>query len=244
MTCTPEQPHLLVDAHSFSTRVEDRRKVMDAAGINGVHPPCNVRCVSTSHITAIAAVGSHAAGPAASCFASIAPSMLPLPCLARHAAPRLAAPGYAGAAPLCCALYRTPRNPNARPARPAAFACMVCVCVCVGWCDVMSLVDVFLAFGSAVVCYSVASAFCWFARCFAFVLGFVFGCSCGSLLAVRARCCPGLSTRPTHGTHSPHTPHKLHTHHAISTRPIYTTHHIHHANTSHHTPLFLAHMQV
>jgi hypothetical protein len=62
------------------------------------HPPCNVRCVSTSHITAIAAVGSHAAGLAASCFASIAPSMLPLPCFARHAAPRLAAPGCAGAA--------------------------------------------------------------------------------------------------------------------------------------------------
>jgi hypothetical protein len=64
-------------------------------------------------------------------FASIVVSMLPLPCLARHAAPHLAAPCCAGAAPLCCALYRTPRNPSARPARPAALAWRSIVCVCV-----------------------------------------------------------------------------------------------------------------
>ena len=195
-----------------------------------VHPPCNVRCVSTSHITAIAAVGSHAAGPAASCFASIVPSMLPLPCLARHAAPRLAAPGCAGAAPLCCALYRTPRNPKARPARPAAFACMVCVCVCVGWCDVPVPVDVFLAFGSAVVCYSVASAFCWFARCFAFVLGFVVGCSCGSLLAQ-----PPLSTLCCVLLRSLHTPYARHTLTSHTTQTSHSPCNLHTPHT-HHTP--------
>ena len=65
-------------------------------------------------------------------FASIVASMLPLPCLARHAALHLAAHCYAGAAPLCCALCGTPRNPSVPPARLAALACVVCVCVCDG----------------------------------------------------------------------------------------------------------------
>jgi hypothetical protein len=54
-----------------------------------------------------------------------------LPC-PPHAALRLAAPYYAGAAPLSCALhvFRTSRKPKARPARLAAFACFVYVCVC------------------------------------------------------------------------------------------------------------------
>ena len=103
-------------------------------------------------------------------------------CLARHATTHLAAPCCAGAAPLR-ALHRTQRTPSARPARPPAFACMMYVCVCVGRCDIPVPVDVSLPFGSAVVCYSVASAFCWSGRCFAFVIGFVFGCSCDLLLA-------------------------------------------------------------
>ena len=93
------------------------------------HSSCNVRQVSSSHITAIAAVGSHTSGPAASCCANIVPSMLPPPCLASHAYPPLAASGCAGAAPLGCAFYGTPRNPNARPPHSAALACVVCVCV-------------------------------------------------------------------------------------------------------------------
>ena len=79
MTCTQEQPHLLVAAHNLS-RVEDRRNVMDAADINGASSGQRAMC-GYIHITAIAAVGSHAAGPAASCFASIVASKLPLPCL-------------------------------------------------------------------------------------------------------------------------------------------------------------------
>ena len=115
-------------AHTLS-RVEDRRNVMDAADINGASSGQRAMCEHI-HITAIAAVGSHAAGPAASCFASIVASKLPLPCLAHHAALRLAVPCYAGAASLSCALFRTPRNPKARPARLTAFACFVYVCVC------------------------------------------------------------------------------------------------------------------
>jgi hypothetical protein len=75
-------------------------------------------------------------------FASIVVSMLPLPCLARHAALHLAAPCYAGGG--------TSRNPNVPPARLAAFACVVCVCGG-GWCDVPVPVDVFLSRGCPVV---------------------------------------------------------------------------------------------
>ena len=100
-------------------------------------------------------------------------SMLPLPGLARHAALYLAAPCYAGAAPLmaplCCAIYRTPRKQIPRLARPAwPLSLALCVCVCVGCvnCDAPVPVDVPLAFGSAVVCYAIASAFCCFGRLF------------------------------------------------------------------------------
>ena len=166
--------------------------------------------------------------PAASCFASIVPSMLPLPCLARRASPRLAASGCAGASPLCCAFYRTPRNPSARPPRPAALACVVYVCVCGEMCNVPVPVNVFLALGLAVACYTAASAFYCFGRCFACVLGFGFGCSCVLLLAqppsyalgcVLPRSLYSLHTRHTHTshttqtTHSPRTLHTPHIHH-------------------------------
>ena len=106
-------------------------------------------------------LGAHrAAGPQHPFGHSIVASMLPLPCLARHAALHLAAPCYTGAAPLYCALFRTPRKPNARPAHLAAFACIVCVCV-LGVCRSICFL---LSFGSAVVCYVIASAFCWFGR--------------------------------------------------------------------------------
>ena len=108
---------------------EDKKQVRNAGDIDSASSS-NARRTSTSHTTAIAAVGPQRSRPSSVLFASIVASMLPLPCLARHAALHLAAPCYAGAAPLCCALYRTPRNPSARPARPAAFACIVYVCVC------------------------------------------------------------------------------------------------------------------
>ena len=44
-------------------------------------------------------------------------------------------------------------------------------------------VDVFLAVGSAAVCYAIASAVCCIGRGFAFALGFGFGRSCDLLLA-------------------------------------------------------------
>ena len=186
-------------------------------------------------------LGVHrAAGrPTASFGHNIVASMLPHPCLARHVALHLAAPCYAGPAPLCCALFRTPRKPNARPAHLAAFAWALCVCVCVGCVLCAVPVDMFLAFGSAVVRYPVASAFCCFVRCCTSVLGFGSDCSCSSLLAqphsstlclllcvVPVACgfacadaCGSLSVVPPHHTTSiHHTPH-----HAISTHLIHHT---------------------
>ena len=118
MTCTPAQPHLLVAAHNFC-RVEITKKVMDAADINKtffVQRTTGERI----HGTAIAAIALHAAGPAASYFANIVPSLLPLPCLACHVATHHAVPCCAGRAPSFRAWYRTPREPSARPARPTA----------------------------------------------------------------------------------------------------------------------------
>jgi hypothetical protein len=229
VACTPAQPHSCLASHNFQqrrTRSSSATRATSTAHLLG-----NARRKCTSHTTAIAAVGSHSAGPAASCFASIVPSMLPLPFLARHAATRLAAPGCAGAAPLCCALYRTPRNTNARPARPAAFAYMMCECVGVGWCDVLMPVDMFLALGSAVVCYSVASAFRWSGRCLAFVIGCVFCCSCDWLLAHRHS---QLTRRAPH-THRTHhtltTPSITLPHLALYTHTTSTPQHIHSSHT-------------
>ena len=118
MTCTPAQPHLLVAAHNFC-RVEITKTVMDAADINKtlfVQRTTGERI----HGTAIAAIALHAAGPAASYFANIVPSMLPLPCLACHVATHHAVPCCAGRAPSFCAWYKTPREPSARLARPTA----------------------------------------------------------------------------------------------------------------------------
>jgi hypothetical protein len=73
-------------------------------------------------------------------YASTVANMLPLSCLAGHAASHHAVPCCAGRAPSFCAWYRTPCEPSARSARPAAFACD-CVCA---QCAVPVLVGVLL----------------------------------------------------------------------------------------------------
>ena len=112
-------------------------------------------------------------------------------------------------------------------------------------------VDVLLAFGSAVVWYSIASAFRCFVRGCTSVLGFGFGCSCSSLLAQphSSTLCSLLCVVPV----PLHAPRAAHTHLTHRTRrslttqyphTSYTTHHAHHTNTSHHPSLTLAHTQV
>ena len=144
--------------------------------------------------------------------------MLPLP----HALPAMPLPisllpSVPGPRALCCACNRTPQSPSARLARPAAFACVVCVCVCVcvcvGWCDAPVPVDVSLVFGSAVVCCSVASAFCWFGRCFAFVL----------IYHTYARPHTPLAC-PRHSQLTRRAPHTHRTHHTLTTPSITLPH--------------------
>ena len=111
-------------------------------------------------------------------------------------------------------------------------------------------VDVFLALGSAVVCYSVASAFRWSGRCLAFVIGFVFCCSCDLLLAHAQM--PWLRSRGVlYSAHSvcegrlrvrvcrclrialgrPSTPHHIHSSHTTP-RNIHAPHTLHTTHTT------------
>ena len=135
MPCTPEQPHLLVAAHN-PNMVKDRRQVMDAGDIDSASSVQRATYERISH-DRDRGCASHAHQPSSVHFASSIASMLPLPCLACHAAPHFATPCYAGAVPSCCALYRLPRDLSARPARPAASPA-ICVCaICcsyAGWC--------------------------------------------------------------------------------------------------------------
>jgi hypothetical protein len=128
------------------------------------------------------------------------------------------------------ALYTGARREIPRLARPAwPLSPALCVCVCVGWCDVPVPVDVFLTFGSAAVCCSVASAFGWFGRCvrFRFRIARVIRCSPSRLHVL---CAAPVSlhaprTAHTHLTHhtdytlTTHSPHTLYTPHTTSTTP-------------------------
>ena len=112
-------------------------------------------------------------------------------------------------------------------------------------CDAPVPVDVPLAFGSAVVCYAIASAFCCFGRCFTLALGFGFGCSCGLLLAQPPLyavlfavpvpppthqytshtlhllpAMPDITPPTPRFTHTPHPHHTTSTHHTQSSPPI------------------------
>ena len=79
---------------------EDKQQVKSEGDIDGASSR-NVRCTSTYRTNTIAAGSPHTAQQAHGVpFASIVASMLPLACLARHAALHLAAPCCAVRAPL------------------------------------------------------------------------------------------------------------------------------------------------
>ena len=128
VACTPAQPQSGLASHNIQHGRTSSRSGTRAA--KTAHPPRNVRSTSTSCTKAVAADSPPLSRPTASFGYNIVASMLPHPCLARHVALHLAAPCYAGPAPLCCALFWTPRKPNARPPHLAALAWALCVCVC------------------------------------------------------------------------------------------------------------------
>ena len=108
----------------------------------------------------------------------------------------------------------------------------MCVCVCIGWCDAPVPVDVSLVFGSAIVCCSVASAFCWFGRCFAFVL------ICHTYAQPHTPlACPRHSQLTRRAPHTHRTHHTLTTpsitlpHLALYTHTTSTPQHIHSSHT-------------
>ena len=111
-------------------------------------------------------------------------------------------------------------------------------------------VDVYLAVGSAAVCYAIASAFCRIGRGFAFALGFSLGRSCDLLLAHAQM--PWLRSRGVlYSAHSvcegrlrvrvcrclrfafgrPSTPHHIHSSHTTP-RNIHTPHTPHTTHTT------------
>ena len=128
------------------------------------------------------------------------------------------------------------------PARPPSPALYMCGCVCVGCCNVPVPVDVFLTFGSAAACCSVASAFVWFGRCvrcrFRLLVWFA---AHPPPLATHTPCTPHTPHSPHshHTQHNPPTPRTLHTHHIHTTpHPLITHNHLH---PSHYHRLALAH---
>ena len=164
-------------------------------------------------------------------FASIVASMLPLP----HALPAMPhptslLPAVPGPRALCCALCRTPQNPSARLARPAAFACVAYVCVWVGvWGDVMfqcrSMRRLFSGqLPSAVRLFQFLLV--WPLLCVRY--RFRFGCSCGSLLAHHLLTPRTAHTHLTHHTNCTLTTHSPHTSYTPHTHP-------HHTTSTHHT---------
>ena len=144
----------------------------------------------------------------------------------------------------------SPRNPIGRSARPAA--CLPSLCEeCRECTDVCMVCGRNLALGSAIVCYSVASALGCFGRCsyrpalpptHSTHLTQTIHTTCTSTpLAPYAPC-------TSHTLHSPHTyhtcitpptPHTLHTHLIHTTPHLLTTHN--HPHHSHHHRLVLAH---
>ena len=178
----------------------------------------------------------------------------------------------------CCSLLRRGRAPllhyiqdaaksQGSPGPPGRSR-LHCVCVCVGC--VMLLCRSMRLLLSGWMSLAMRLLRRCFGRCFAYVLGFGFGCSCGLLLAQPpsyARCCV-RSSRAGLGVvsdaigsgvgcqsvvcfrlrfrsflHS--TPHPFITHHTTQyPHTSYTTHHAYHNNTSHHPSLTLAQTQV
>ena len=213
VACTPAQPQSCLASHNFQqgrTRSSSATRATSTA-----HLLRNARRKCTSHTTASAAVGAQRIRPAAfflpTCSQHATTALPRLPC---RTPPRcsLLCLGRAPSAALCAG--RRIIQALAWPARPPSPALYMCGCVCVGCCNVPVPVDVFLTFGSAAACCSVASAFVWFGRC----------------VRCRFRLLVWFAAHPpplaTHTPCTPHTPHSPHSHHTQHNPPTPRTLHL------------------
>jgi hypothetical protein len=188
MTCTPEQPHLLVAAHNFY-RVEVTKKVMDAADINGAS---SVQRATGERISRNRDRGCRLPRSRSSsvlfcqlCSQHVATA---IPCPPRRSPPRCSRL-CRGRAPLRRSVQDAAKSQcsPAPPGRPR----LRCMCVCVMG-DVMFLCRSMFLLLSGWLSFAMRLLQHCFVRCFAYVLGFDFGCACGLSLAQPpsyAMCC-------------------------------------------------------
>jgi hypothetical protein len=267
VACTPTQPHSCWASHNLQSGMTGTRSGTRATPT--AHPSSNVRCTSTSRANAIAAGSPPRSRPTASPFCQHC---------CQHAATAWPCPPCRTSP--CCSLLCRGRAPllhyiqdaaksQGSPGPPGRSR-LHCVCVCVGC--VMLLCRSMRLLLSGWMSLAMRLPRRCFGRCFAYVLGFGFGCSCGLLLAQPpsyARCCV-RSTRAGLGgvsdtigsaigcysvaftfgcagrcsLQSHHTPHTTRSLTTQHPHTSYTTHHAYHTNTSHHPSLILAYTQV
>ena len=205
MTCTPEQPHMLVAAHNFY-RVEVTTTIMDAADINGTFFVQRATGELISHYRdrgcGLPHIRSSSVLLCQHCSQHVATAMPCPPCLSP---------------PRCFRLCRgcTPRPRFLRDAAksqrspaPLGRPRLRCMCVCV-WGDVMFLcrsmcfvLSGWLSFAMRLLQRSIVTAVALLAFPVSVSDARVVCCSPSRLRIRYAVCCPGLSTHPTHGTHT------------------------------------------
>jgi hypothetical protein len=130
MACSPTQPQLSSTSHNSEHGKTGSRSGTRATSTT--HPSCNMRGTSTSRASAIAAGARRATGPQRPFCQHCCQHVATATCLARHAAPHLAAPCCPGAA---CPLLRFEQDAaksQCSPGPPGRLRlCCMCVCVCV-----------------------------------------------------------------------------------------------------------------
>ena len=239
---TPTRPHLSLALHN--SKHGRTRSRSGTRATSTTHPSCNMRCTSTSRANAIAAGAHRATGPQLPLCQHCCQHVATATCLARHAAPHLAAPCCAWAARPLLRFVQDAAESKCSPGPPGRLRlrCVcVCVCVCVGVLgDVMSQCRSMRRLFSGQLPSAV--------RLFQFLLvwpllcvryRFRFGCSCGSLLAHYLLTPRTAHTHTSHNTQTTHTPRTLHTPHIhrtpIHTTPLLLTTHNHPHHSHHYT---------
>ena len=131
VACTPTQPQLSSASHNSKNGRTGSRPGTRATSTT--HPSCNMRGTSTSRANAIAAGARRATGPQRPFCQHCCQHVATATCLARHAAPHLAAPCCAWAARPLLRFVQDAAESKRSPGPPGRLR-LRCVCVCVGGC--------------------------------------------------------------------------------------------------------------